>query len=91
MLDQGWIEETHRLRSQYPRARALQAVGYRQILNYLDQIIPPGRKVQPGEAGLLDEICLATRQLVKAQRTFYKGLQKRSPESILPAPTQLDS
>jgi len=75
MLDAGWIEETIRLRKQFPSAPALRSVGYAQILDHLDGIAPRGRKLAPGIQGLKDEINLATRQLIKSQRTFFKGVQ----------------
>lgn len=73
MLDQGLVEETRALRTAYPRARALTSVGYAQVIHYLDGVQPDGRKVASGLAGLRDEIALATRQLVKSQRTWFKG------------------
>jgi tRNA A37 N6-isopentenylltransferase MiaA len=49
-------------------------VGYRQVVDHIEQRAPAGRKLRPGLAGLEDEIRLATRQLVKSQRTFLGGL-----------------
>ncbi len=74
MLEAGLIEETERLRRAHPNARALKSVGYQQVQNYLDGAAPQGRKIPPGKAGLSSEISLATRQLVKSQRTFLKSL-----------------
>lgn len=74
MLDQGLIDEARQLRDDHPTARALGSVGYAQVLDHLDGKTPPGRTPRPGLAGLTDEIELATRQLVKAQRTFLKGM-----------------
>jgi tRNA dimethylallyltransferase len=73
MLDAGFEAEVRHLRQQYPDSRALSAVGYAQLLNYLDGTLPAGRKLEPGAAGLRSEIELATRQLVKRQRTWFKG------------------
>ena len=73
MLEKGWIEEVRTLRSKNPHAPALASVGYAQICNWLDGISPEGRKLRPGQEGLLDEIELATRQLVKSQRTWFRG------------------
>ncbi len=73
MLEQGLIEETRSLMQRVPGARALGSVGYRQVVDHLEQRPPAGRKLRPGLGGLEDEITLATRQLVKAQRTFLKG------------------
>jgi tRNA dimethylallyltransferase len=74
MLDQGFIDEAQQLRDNHPTARALGSVGYAQVLDHLDGKKPPGRTLRPGIDGLTDEIELATRQLVKAQRTFLRGM-----------------
>ncbi|MBU6376036.1 MAG: tRNA (adenosine(37)-N6)-dimethylallyltransferase MiaA [Bdellovibrionales bacterium] len=74
MIRQGLLEEAQKLRMTHPGTRALSSVGYAQALDYLDQKTPDGRKPRAGLAGLADEIALATRQLVKAQRTFFKGM-----------------
>lgn len=73
MLEQGWIEETRALLREHPQARALGAVGYAQIVAHLRGEKPRGRELKPGAAGLLDEVMLATRQLVKRQRTWFRG------------------
>ena len=73
MIALGLVEETLNLRKRYPSARPLGSVGYLQVCNYLDQILPQGRKLAPGTEGLITEIELATRQLVKRQRTFFRG------------------
>ncbi len=83
MLNEGWIEETKRLRALYPNAPALRSVGYAQILDFLDGIQPAGRKLAPGLQGMTDEINLATRQLIKTQRTFFRGLLKKLPPADL--------
>lgn len=72
MLTQGLIEEFQSCIGQFPESRALQAIGYAQVHRYLSQQLPEGRKVKPGLAGLQDEIELATRQLVKQQRTWFR-------------------
>lgn len=77
MLDAGLLEEVRRIRERFPSSRPLQAVGYAQACAYLDGIAPAGRKVPPGIAGLRQEIELATRQLVKGQRTFFRGFEIR--------------
>ena len=76
MVDQGLIEETTRLLKKYPKARALDSVGYKQAVQFLRDQKPQGRKVKPGVQGLIDEINLATRQLVKSQRTWMRGQYK---------------
>jgi tRNA dimethylallyltransferase len=73
MIADGLIEEVKALRLQFPNSRALSAVGYAQVCDYLDGIFPPGRKLEPGIQGLIAEIELATRQLVKRQRTWFKS------------------
>jgi tRNA dimethylallyltransferase len=74
MIEQGLIDETRELLARFPGARALHSVGYRQVAAHLSGTPPPGRKLRPGIEGLEDEIRLATRQLVKAQRTFLRSL-----------------
>lgn len=75
MIERGWIDEVMGLRDRYPIARTLHAVGYQQVLDFLNGDEPEGRKVAPGISGLIDEIDLAHRQLAKSQRTFMKGLR----------------
>jgi len=75
MLEQGWMDETKRLRERYPESKTLHAVGYQQILDFLDGIEPPGRNLRQGIDGLRDEIELAHRQLAKQQRTWFKNLK----------------
>lgn len=81
MIEEKWIEETENLRIKYPNARALKSVGYREIINYLDNIKPKGRKIQNGTQGLLDEIYIANNQLIKKQRTWFRG--ENSSQSFL--------
>jgi tRNA dimethylallyltransferase len=73
MLRLGWMDEVERLRRSYPNSPVLRAVGYREIVRHLDGVPPPGRKLDRSEQGLISEIVLATRQLVKRQRTYFKG------------------
>lgn len=73
MVDSGLVEETKALLLKYPKARGLTAVGYQQVQDYLNHVIPAGRPLQPGLAGLIDEITLATNQMVKRQRTWFRG------------------
>jgi tRNA dimethylallyltransferase len=76
MIAAGIVEETRDLVSRFPTAPELKAVGYRQTRDFLEGRTPSGRKIQAGLPGLEGEITLATRQLAKAQRTFFKGLEK---------------
>lgn len=77
MLKEGLLEETQTLLDAHPDARALKSVGYAQAVDHLLGRAPSGRAKAPGEPGLIDEIDLATRQLVKSQRTWIKGQAER--------------
>jgi tRNA dimethylallyltransferase len=81
MIRDGIIEEYQRVRAAFGEVRPLAAVGYREVGRYLSGEAPAGRKLRPGLPGLEDEINLATRQLVKSQRTFFKNLEKRTCQS----------
>lgn len=73
MLVLGLVEEVSAIRKSYPTSRALDAVGYAQVIAFLDGTPPPGRKLNAGLSGLTSEIELATRQLVKRQRTWFRS------------------
>lgn len=76
MIKSDFIGEVERIRAQYQNQeppRPLSAVGYNEVCKYLDGILPAGRKIAPGLEGLKSEINLATRQLVKSQRTWFRG------------------
>ena len=75
MLDSGLVAEVEDLRQRFPQARALGAVGYAQVGAFLDGRKPEGRALAPGLPGLTQEIELATRQLVKRQRTWFRSLK----------------
>lgn len=67
MFQTGLVEETQRLLEQgvSPRSTALQALGYRQVLEYLE-----------GRRSLTETIALVkqrTRQFAKRQRTWFRG------------------
>jgi tRNA dimethylallyltransferase len=79
MIEAGIIEEVQRVRDAWGPVRPLSAVGYREVGMYIDGTPPEGRKVRPGLEGLEDEITLATRQLVKTQRTFFRNLVQSVP------------
>jgi tRNA dimethylallyltransferase len=74
MLAEGFIDEVLRIREKHPDSKMLGSVGYRQVIDFLDQKKPSGRKLREGEAGLLDEMVLAHRQLAKQQRTWFKNI-----------------
>lgn len=67
MLAAGWIDETAALVAEHgPAARALRAIGYREIMAMLE-----GRLAQ---SDLPTAIDLATRQYAKRQQTWFKAL-----------------
>jgi tRNA dimethylallyltransferase len=57
MLEAGLEAEAKRIQKDFPNSRALNSVGFRQILS------------GQGE----EQIVIATRQLAKAQRTWFRG------------------
>jgi len=73
MLEQGLLDEVRAIHARHPGCRALDAVGYAETVAHLEGNLPKGRKVAPGLAGLASEIELGTRQLVKRQRTWFRG------------------
>jgi len=73
MLEQGLLDEVRTLSEKYPDARQLQSVGYQQCQAFFSGNTPIGRKLAEGQAGLVDEIEIATRQLVKKQRTWFRS------------------
>jgi len=73
MIQNGLVEEVTSLLEKYPLSRPLESVGYSEVVSYLKGNLPQGRKIKPDVAGLADEVTLATRQLVKRQRTWVKG------------------
>lgn len=81
MLDQGLIDEVRFLKSHYPQSRALLSIGYAQTSDFLEGKLPAGRKIKPGLDGLNEEVQLATRQLVKQQRTWFRKQNSQVPES----------
>ena len=81
MLDQGLITEVTQLMQKYPSSKALDSVGYFQVRQYLQGVRPEGRKVREGQQGLADEIELATRQLVKKQRTWFRNQSLKVSQS----------
>lgn len=81
MLQQGLIKEFEQIQSLYPDCRPLGSIGYAQVKAYLQGKAPEGRKVKPGLPGLKDEIELATRQLVKNQRTWLRNQNAKMPDS----------
>jgi len=70
MLEQGLIEEVHRLRQQYPGLRqempSMRCVGYRQAWQYLDD--------EYNLPELLEKGIAVTRQLAKRQLTWLRSM-----------------
>ncbi len=87
MLSQGWLDEVKLLRTRFSGSRVLGAVGYAQVIQFLDQKTPEGRVLREGLLGLEDEIVLAHRQLSKSQRTWMRGLK---PEKVFELDRQRD-
>ncbi len=81
MVQSRWIDEVKWIQTQFPGCRPLQSVGYAQVVRHLNGEKPQGREVRAGLAGLQDEVELATRQLVKKQRTWFKNQSQKVPQS----------
>ncbi len=73
MLADGFVEEVKALLATTPDSKILSSVGYFQVANFLKGVTPTGRKMRPGLGGLKDEIILATKQLIKRQRTWFRS------------------
>ncbi|MEI8345961.1 MAG: tRNA (adenosine(37)-N6)-dimethylallyltransferase MiaA [Pseudomonadota bacterium] len=73
MIEQGLIEEVQGLLSAgfTGKEKPLQSIGYSQVLSYLS-----GEIKNINEC--LEKINLATRQLAKAQRTFFKKITPKN-------------
>lgn len=71
MIQQGLIEEVQELLKQGydSKLKPLQSIGYKQVLEYLEGKINSKQE-------LIEKINIATRQLAKAQRTWFKSRQK---------------
>ena len=70
MFDEGLLEETARLRSQFPlwSPTALQAIGYAEAAAVLDGLLTP--------AAARERIAARTRQLAKRQRTWLRNQER---------------
>jgi tRNA dimethylallyltransferase len=73
LLRAGLLEETRSLSERFPGARPLKSVGYAECVLYLAGQSPAGRTIAPGVAGLRGEITLATRQLARRQRKWFRN------------------
>jgi tRNA dimethylallyltransferase len=73
MMENGFLEEARALHERFPGARPLSSVGYYEAIEYLEGRTPAGRKIAPGLPGLASEIELATRQLSKKQRKWFRS------------------
>jgi tRNA dimethylallyltransferase len=78
MLADGWLQEARTLLElpQPPGRTASQALGYRELFQYL-QI---GGDLQ----AVSDGICTATRQFAKRQHTWFRSLTECQPLSVGP-------
>ena len=68
MLQGGFVEEVHALKTQFPGARqtpAMRSVGYQQIWSYLEQEV--------SYAEMVEDIRTATRRLAKRQLTWLRN------------------
>jgi tRNA dimethylallyltransferase len=68
MLEQGFVEEVEALRLRpglQPDMPSMRSVGYRQVWEYLDGVVPREEMIAKGVA--------ATRQLAKRQFTWLRG------------------
>lgn len=72
MLKQGLVEETKSLleRGFTGQEKPLQSIGYKEALQYL--------RGEIDRNGLEERINISTRQLAKAQRTWFKKIEKNS-------------
>ncbi len=73
LLRAGLLEETRSLSERFPGARPLKSVGYAECVLHLSGKVPEGRTIAPGISGLRDEITLATRQLARRQRKWFRN------------------
>ncbi len=80
MLSSGFLDEVRAARSHYEGSRPLLAIGYAEATRFLDGREPEGRKIADGIPGLKSEIILATTQLAKRQRTWFKGQFERAQD-----------
>jgi tRNA dimethylallyltransferase len=65
MLLSGLAKETENLKAEWPRARALQSIGYSECMQFLDKKLT--------EKQLRNEIIEKTRQLAKRQLTWFRA------------------
>jgi len=88
MLAAGWLEEVRNLQKlRYPLSReSRQALGYRELMTYLDGGVQDADNVAPISLGweeTIDRIRIHTRQFAKRQLTWFRHLRK-----LLPVPAQ---
>lgn len=82
MFQMGWLNEVRMLRSTWQKddqvIRPLLSVGYREIVTALDSWLnhDPDQKQT---LKLNEEIFVATRQLIKRQRTWFRGQRESIP------------
>ncbi len=75
MLDSGLRTEVESLLQTYRGdERPLQSIGYKEVVAYLKS----NKNEREDEASLIEPISIATRQLAKAQRTWFQKIPKKS-------------
>jgi hypothetical protein len=77
---QGWNLQAEAVR-QLRGGMGERQIPDAQVIQYLDGEKPKGRKIPGGIKGLQAEVELATRQLVKKQRTWFKNQSKKVPQT----------
>ncbi len=72
MLDSGLIDEVEKLLKVYSgKEKPLQSIGYKEVQGYLEGSFSSIEE-------LSERISISTRQLAKAQRTFYKKIRPKT-------------
>jgi tRNA dimethylallyltransferase len=68
MVHSGWAEEVERLigEGHSPDLRAMNALGYREMVDYIEGIISLRQAI--------DAICKATRNFARRQLSFFRGM-----------------
>ena len=84
MLENGLLDEAKELSANFSHdLKPLQSIGYKEVIGFI-------RGEYPSIEECLERIIISTRQLAKAQRTWFKKVEKHSfnplenNEKILP-------
>ena len=100
MMERGWVSEVQDLRARgYGQARAMDAVGYRQVLAYVEGLegkertdLAPGVIAPRNEQELAEEVTRVTRVFARRQRTWLRDEEiVQVPAAALSEGTQLDA